>query len=109
VLVDTAPNLLVMARRAADAGNLVAALASCLAQLDQGGASADLYSLMGVIHQARHDEDEAGACFRKALYLEPDHEEALTHLLLLHQQRGDESAAALIRRRLTRKTAGGSP
>ncbi len=109
VLVETPTDLLGSARRAADAGNLEAALASCQLQLDQGGGSADLFSLMGVIHQARHEEAEAGACFRKALYLEPDHEEALTHLLLLHQQRGDEPAAALIRRRLARKTAGGSP
>jgi chemotaxis protein methyltransferase WspC len=109
VMVDAPAGSLDLARRAADAGNLAAALASCHAHLNQVGASADLYSLMGVIHQARHDETEAGACFRKALYLEPDHEEALTHLLLLHQQLGDEPGAALIRRRLTRKTAGGNP
>jgi chemotaxis protein methyltransferase WspC len=109
VLVDAPTDLLVLARREADAGNLVAAIASCQTQLSQAGASADLYSLMGVIHQARQDETEACACFRKALYLKPDHEEALTHLLLLHQKRGDEPSAALIRRRLTRKKAGGSP
>jgi chemotaxis protein methyltransferase WspC len=102
-------DFLVQARRHADAGELGQALAGCQAQLEQAGPSADLFSLMGVIHQARREEAEAVACFRKALYLEPNHDEALLHLMLLYQQKGDEAGAALLRRRLERKTAGGEP
>ncbi|MFQ5465357.1 MAG: hypothetical protein ACE5EI_05455, partial [Thermodesulfobacteriota bacterium] len=48
--------------------------------------------------------DGAGAddCFRKALYLEPDHYEALVHLALLKEQQGDSVAALLLKRRTRR-------
>jgi chemotaxis protein methyltransferase WspC len=103
------PDLLARARRQADAGDLDAALASCRAHAAEAGASADLYSLMGVIHQAREEAGAAAGCFRKALYLEPGHREALTHLMLLHQHQGRTDAAALLRLRLERSTAGGEP
>jgi chemotaxis protein methyltransferase WspC len=93
----------------ADAGKLDEALASCRAHLAAAGPSADLYGLMGVIHQARHERAEAGQCFRKALYLDPGHADALTHLLLLSEEDGDAAAADRLRRRLRRATAGGEP
>lgn len=98
---------LTQARERADAGKLAEAMSLCERELAQGRPSADLFSLMGVIHQARHAPDEAGACFRKALYLHPHHAEALMHLLLLCQQQGDQVQAELLRRRLERVRAGG--
>jgi chemotaxis protein methyltransferase WspC len=98
---------LAQARREADAGTLDKALQSCQAHLAVAKPSADAYSLLGVIHQARKEQTQAVACFRKALYLDPQHEEALLHLLLLHQESGDEAAANLLRLRLDRKPAGG--
>jgi chemotaxis protein methyltransferase WspC len=96
------------ARRLADAGRLDEALAVCRAHLATG-PSPDLYSLLGVIHHARHERAEAAGCFRKALYLAPAHAEALTHLMLLCAEDGDSAAAALLRRRLERTAAGGDP
>jgi chemotaxis protein methyltransferase WspC len=95
------------ARQQADSGQLADALGSCQAHLVRCGPSAALFSLMGVIHQARHDRDEAGRCFRKALYLQPDHPEALLHLMLLCQEQGDGAQAALLRLRLARIAPGG--
>jgi chemotaxis protein methyltransferase WspC len=103
------PDPLTQARRLADAGKLDQALASCRALLAGTGPSADLYSLMGVTHQARHERAEAAQCFGRALYLDPGHAEALTHLLLLHEEAGDSAGAARLRRRLKRTTAGGEP
>jgi chemotaxis protein methyltransferase WspC len=103
----TADDVLTQARGQADAGQLAAALALCQAQLAGGGASADLYSLLGIIHQARHEPAEALRCFRKALYLQPDHREALTHLMLLSQHQGNGAQADLLRRRLERLGPGG--
>jgi chemotaxis protein methyltransferase WspC len=96
---------LARARQAADAGRLDEALAGCADALARGVPSAELYSLMGVVHQARRDRREAARCFERALYLQPDHAEALEHLMLLYQLQADPRAA-LLRRRLLRRAGG---
>jgi chemotaxis protein methyltransferase WspC len=100
-------DLLEKARREADAGSLGEALQTCQAHLANARPSAHGYSLLGVIHQARREKIKAAECFRRALYLDPQHEEALLHLLLLYQEDGNEAAAMRLRRRLERKVTGG--
>jgi chemotaxis protein methyltransferase WspC len=100
---------LARARRLADAGRLEEALAECQSHLQAAGASADAYSLLGVIQQARGEAGAAAAAFRKALYLAPDHREAITHAMLLSAQRGDAAQAAALRERLKRIDRGGEP
>jgi chemotaxis protein methyltransferase WspC len=100
-------DLLAQARHEADAGALEAALRSCRTYLAGAATSAEGYGLLGLLHRARKENGEAAACFRKALYLDPHHEEALIHLLLLAQEDGDTAAAARLRQRLNRLTAGG--
>lgn len=90
------------ARRLADQGLYVEALDHCARVREQFGPSADLYTLLGIIHQARHDDDEADRCFNKALYLTPDHREAILHLMLLRQRDGALDRARLLRARLER-------
>jgi len=60
---------------------------------------AEVFCLLGVVHQARGDGDQAETCFHKALYLDPQHYQALVHLELLARQRGEESLALNYRRR----------
>jgi chemotaxis protein methyltransferase WspC len=98
---------LAQARQQADAGTLDQALQICQTHLSVAKPSAEAYSLLGVIHQARKERKQAAECFRKALYLDPQHEEALLHLSLLYQEDGNETAAKLLRRRLDRKAARG--
>jgi len=105
----SAEDLLAEARRRADQGELAEALAACRTHLDRAGPSAALYALLGAVHQARREPDEAVRCFQNALYLDPDHVEALAHLMLLCQERGDGARVALLRRRLERVAAGGEP
>ena len=102
-------DLLLEARQQANGGRLADALASCQEQLALVGPSADLYSLMGVIYQARQEKDEAVRCYERALYLEPGHAEVLRHLMLLSQERGDGAQAERLRRRLERITPGDKP
>lgn len=92
---------LAAARRLADANQLDAALAECQ-RLLQRGPAADTFSLLGVIQQARGDTAAAAEAFRKALYLDPDHREALTHGALLAEGRGDAARARALRERLAR-------
>jgi chemotaxis protein methyltransferase WspC len=100
-------DFLAQARKEADAGALDAALRNCREHLAIAESSAEAYSLLGVIHRARQEKLEAAAAFRKALYLDPHNKEALTHLLLLAQEDGDEASALRLLRRLERRTAGG--
>jgi chemotaxis protein methyltransferase WspC len=102
-----APDPLAGARRLADGGRLAEALTLCQTLLAGAGPSADLFSLTGVIHQARQEPADAARCFRQALYLQPDHPEALLHLMVWCRQQGDHAQADLLRRRLGRSSAGG--
>jgi chemotaxis protein methyltransferase WspC len=94
------------ARRLADQGRLDDALVVCRQRLAQFGPSADAFSLLGIIQQSLGAAAEANDAFRKALYLNPDHREALTHAMLLSSRLGDETRTAVLRERLTRIGAG---
>jgi chemotaxis protein methyltransferase WspC len=100
-------NPLHRARQEADRGRYDEALALCLDAETRFGPSADLYTLLGVLHHARRDDAEAGRCFARALNLDPEHREALTHLMLLSQLQGDHPRAAALRGRLERLPPGG--
>jgi chemotaxis protein methyltransferase WspC len=102
VPVAAPADLLGRARQQADAGRLDEALASCQAHLTHCGPSADAFSLMGVLYQARHETNEACRCFQRALYLAPDHRDALTHRMLLYREQGEHDQAARLWRRLQR-------
>lgn len=74
-------------------------------QIQAKGPNAPAFHLMGGIHQAAGDRERAEGCFRKAVYLDPDHDEALLALALLADRRGDASSAAGYRRRAERALA----
>jgi chemotaxis protein methyltransferase WspC len=104
-----APDLLALARQQADRGELLEAITSCRAFLARKGPSAEAYSLLGVIHTARQEPEEAVRCLERALYLDPGHREALLHLMLLREQQGQLERAARLRRRLERIPSGEEP
>jgi chemotaxis protein methyltransferase WspC len=81
------------ARQAADAGRLDEAAALCAALADQRPPRADVFCLLGVVRQAQGDFAEAERCFQRALYLDPQHGDALLHAALLARRRGDERLA----------------
>jgi chemotaxis protein methyltransferase WspC len=97
----TKPDPLAAARALADAGKLDEALAA-YEHAARTDTSADGFSLLGIIELARGRSDAAGNAFRKALYLDPDHPEALSHMIVLCEQRGETARAAALRRRLAR-------
>jgi chemotaxis protein methyltransferase WspC len=93
---------LARARSLADLGRIDEALETCRQAEAQLGPSADLFALLGILHQARRENDTATSYFTKALYLDPNHRESLHHLLLLHQHQGAGDRAAVLRARLDR-------
>ncbi|AFY71606.1 MCP methyltransferase, CheR-type with Tpr repeats [Thalassoporum mexicanum PCC 7367] len=97
---DQADNLLQTARSLADVGQLAAAAELCQAYLSQNPICAHAYVLYGEILQAIGKDEQAEECWQKALYLQPDYYEALVHLALLKEQRGDRLGAAVIFQRI---------
>ncbi len=97
-----APGTLGAARRLADAGRLDEARAACERLLRTRPADADAQSLLGVVHLAAGRTNDAFEALRKALYLVPDHAEAMAHMMGLCERRGDTARAAALRRRLAR-------
>src|SRR5262249_19197562 len=89
------------ARRLADAGRLLEAAAICEAHLRERGASAQAYYLLGLVRDAS-GEASAVDCFRKALYLEPDHYESLLHLAFWWEKNGQPARARAFKSRAQR-------
>ena len=97
-----APATLQSARELADAGQLAAARAVCERLLARAAGDPAIYSLLGVVALAEGRPAEAAESFRKALYLDPDHPEALGHMVVICDGRGDAAQAAAFRKRLAR-------
>lgn len=95
-------DLLDMAGRLADRGELAEAAALCRRHLEIDRPSAEAYYLLGLVEAAEHRVQEARTLFQKALYLEPAHAACLRHLALIHEQIGDAARADLYRQRLRR-------
>lgn len=90
------------AQRAADDGRFDEAIAICQAQLREHGPSVEAWYLLGLVYGAIGQATRAEDCFRKALYLDPAHEETLMHLALLLDAKGDAAGARVLRSRAQR-------
>jgi chemotaxis protein methyltransferase WspC len=90
------------ARRLADQGELEAAATLCESSMRAHGPSAQVYVLLGLIRQASGNAAQAEHCFGRALYLQPDHYEALIYLALLLEHRGETAMATVLRQRAQR-------
>jgi chemotaxis protein methyltransferase WspC len=91
-----------MAQELADSGRFAAAAQACEALLKLHGSTAEALQLLGLIRGATGESAQAEHCFRKVLYLQPDHEDALMHLALLLENKGDLHSGRLLRLRAER-------
>jgi chemotaxis protein methyltransferase WspC len=93
--------------RFANQGRLSEALQRCEEFLRAFGPSVQAYHLMGLVHDATGMHQEAEQYYRKVLYLDPGHHEALVHLAFLLEKQGDAAGAQRLHRRAKRVNAGG--
>jgi chemotaxis protein methyltransferase WspC len=84
-------------RLTADRGDLAQAIAACREFVRHSPDSADGHYLLGVLHGAVGNAQAAEPALRRAVYLQPDHAEALLHLALAREARGDVDGAARLR------------
>ena len=73
--------------------------------LQQHGPSARVLFLLGLVLGAQGDAGAAAALYRKALYLDPAHHDALVHYAMLLERQGNEDAARVLRERIRRRAA----
>lgn len=95
-------SLLAQARRLADAGELVLAEQLYLRHLEQAPESAEAYFMLGVLYERMGRLSNAADALRRAVYLEPTHYEALCHMALLQERRGESGLASSLRERAAR-------
>lgn len=88
--------------RLADQGNLAEAATRCTEFLRTSTRSTKAWYLLGVVRDAAGQHEEAAELFRKVVYLDPEHHEALMHLAYLAERKGDVAAAKLLRTRARR-------
>ena len=90
----------------ADQGRLSEARQRCEQLLRAQGPSADLFYWLGLLSDAGGQAREAQNYYRKALYLQPQHREALSHLATLLAARGDLAGARRLQERANRGVNG---
>ncbi|MGC7841465.1 CheR family methyltransferase [Pseudomonas sp. L7] len=94
--------LLAAIARQANAGASEQARASCERYLRLFEPKAQVYYWLGLLSDTQGDAGEALKHYRKALYLEPQHTEALLHLATLLASQGDVTGARRLQERAAR-------
>jgi chemotaxis protein methyltransferase WspC len=97
-----AANLLAEARRLADLGDIKAAEKKCRDHLALHPESAEAYFILGLLNELTNQPKMAEDDWKRCIYLQPDHYEALCHLALLAEANHDASGAAALKARAAR-------
>lgn len=103
--VAPANNLLEQARRLADLDQFKQAAQLChdhLARHPDGADASNAYFLLGVLNERAGKPDLAEDYWRRCIYLQPDHYDAMCHLALLADKNGNGTAAANLKARAAR-------
>jgi len=101
-IVAPNPGLLADARRLADLGQLKEAEGKCRDYLAQVPDSADAYFILGLLNELSSKPRLAEDYWKRCIYLQPDHYEALCHLALLAETNSDAATAAALKARAAR-------
>jgi chemotaxis protein methyltransferase WspC len=102
---ESPASILERASKLADLGRYNEAIAVVETLIRGGGAGAPAYFLLGLIAQAAGHRDRAEGHYLKAIYLDPQHDEALLSLALLARRKGDIASEAAYRKRADRVLA----
>ncbi|HHJ1296589.1 TPA: CheR family methyltransferase [Pseudomonas sp. H2] len=99
---ESEAELLASIARHANAGASAQARAACQRYLSQFTPTAQVYYWLGLLSDTEGDAGQALTHYRKALYLEPQHPEALVHLAALLAAQGDLAGAQRLQARAAR-------
>lgn len=99
---EALPDAILKAEQLANEGHLVEAAALCESHIEHCGNDPYGYYLLGLIREATGESTDAMDYLRKAVYLDPQHVEAMTHLVLLLSKQGHHDEAARFQQRAAR-------
>ena len=88
--------------RLANQGRFVEAAVCCEEHLRLHGPSAEAFYLLGLVRDASGNPTDAATYYRKALYLDPGHQETIVHLALLMDKQGKTAQAQVLWNRARR-------
>jgi len=91
-----------IAKQLADRGHLNEAATLCESYVSTNRTNAEAYILLGEVYQGLDRLELAEQSYQKAIYLNPHTIEALIHLALLKEQRGDGAGSEILRQRVQR-------
>ncbi len=101
-LPQTDAQMLREAARLANRGELREAGTLCETYLRENPTSAQAYYLLGLVRESEGKHQIAGELFKKAVYLDPNHYEAMIHLALHLARYGDAESAKKLQARAHR-------
>jgi len=99
---NSSGNLLETVKTLINQGNLRQSVRLCNQYIQQNPLNIQAYILLSEVYQGMGNQEQAIESLKKAIYLQPDCIEALTHLALLHEHQGDEESANLLWQRIQR-------
>jgi chemotaxis protein methyltransferase WspC len=94
--------LLERAARLANQGDYAGAAGACHTVLASDPAAAEAYFILGLVSECEGKPGAAGDYWRRCVYLQPDHYQALCHLALLAEHNGDAAQAGVFKQRAAR-------
>jgi chemotaxis protein methyltransferase WspC len=97
---------LALAREYAARGEYERAAALCEQELSDHGPTAEAYAVLGGVRRGQGQLHQAESTLHRALYLEPNHGEALRQMTLVCEARGDHVAAERFRKRARQGPSG---
>ncbi|MDY6896599.1 MAG: CheR family methyltransferase [Cyanobacteriota bacterium] len=100
--LNSSGNLLETVKASINQGNLHQAARLCNQYIQQNPLNIQAYILLSEVYQGMGNQEQAIESLKKAIYLQPDCLEALTHLAFLHEHRGDVESANLLWQRIQR-------
>jgi len=75
------------------------ALNMCMDLINKNSINDEVYFLVGLIYEAQNKFDLSEQNYNKALYLNPNHYEAVVHLGLIYEKKGNTKQASLFKER----------
>ncbi len=99
IISDVTNNIVEIIQSYANQSKFDEALIMCMDLINKNTINDEVYFLVGLIYEAQNKFDLSEQNYNKALYLNPNHYEAVVHLSLIYEKQGNTKQATLFKDR----------